>query len=414
MSSDNLAYCPICGDESLPFTPTRGGSGGTSLFQCFLNLFHAKWKRKSFSFCGLCRSHLVLISDLQKKIEELERQLKSHEEELQRRFSSSEVKFERNKLYEEDRRYSLIRKLIRAKVTFPKPESILPVDDDDLEEELEPPRHKKPFQVEYIKVEVESDSKDNINFDDTSNIKEEIVSEDEKPKEEDEGMMEEDVKPPLDSSSSSSDSELDDDDKPSTSLRKKPQQKSKATPDLSPFTTSVDGSMITFHSITLFKTTNPSSPNEPFGYRCSDCGLLLRNHRQLIRSHVIRAHTTLHACPHCPKRFDKASKLQRHVNESHKKVVTQTCPICERPFKFSTSIDYHIWSHYLWQKRKTELQEHVKEEHSNETSLCGVCGRAIKDLKEHMRATHPPPEKFKFECLICKKKFPLGANSSNI
>ncbi|ODM92937.1 putative zinc finger protein [Orchesella cincta] len=282
-----------------------------------------------------------------------------------------------------------------AKVSLPEPDSdsiISDNDDDDYEQVLEEAQPERPFKVEFIKVKIDDDPLRNSTTHDDDDDGE---LDEERDHSTDSETIDED-----NSSSSASEEEDDgvnDDDeyKPSTSDLEKPTKGQKRPRDFTKFLKSADGNEISFHNVTLSKI--PSSNEDPDRYRCTDCDTVLPNNRDILRFHIIRSHTTLYACPHCPKRFEKASKVERHVTEVHQKLPNSTqiktfqCDICEDEFPGIKS-----------------LQHHIKRAHSNEKSLCGVCGKEVKKLRIHIKSKHTAPEEMKFECPTCKMKFTYG------
>jgi len=198
--------------------------------------------------------------------------------------------------------------------------------------------------------------------------------------------------------------------------------------------------VVTYYNIPLHKTTKTDK------YKCSECDSILPNLRSRMRNHVIKFHTELFACPHCSKRFEAPSNLQKHVESclNPKQVAaSKTCEICGRPFLTLESIKKHRWTHYSEQEKeeafnrgekmplnrarafecdqdgckagfrnKVLLDEHLKTRHfqvetreEKEKQLCGVCGVTVINLRSHMANKHKPVEERKFECGVCKKRF---------
>ncbi|CAL8136880.1 unnamed protein product [Orchesella dallaii] len=499
-------FCPVCGEEPSPSSNTsfkKLSSGGGSIFQCFLKLFSAQWKEKVFSFCEQCTTHIVLISELQTELQKLEMSLNLQVNNFKDKLISSERKFESSGLYQRDNRYLRFRrKILGGKL--PQTETGAPCnsnDDDEalLEESL--PGPAAPVKVEYIMVakeEIDNDEEDdfnpiiNINSINVNDNAHNFEAEDEHLKEEedqsipleeeeeemkveiesdfelssaDEAEEEEDVEEEDDnardddddedyvkSSSSSEDSEDDDEieeeeeedlekiasenkgkSPPKTGESKPPTESTKTDED-------TDYPFITYRGFRLYRVSDTH-------YKCSECSLLLPNRKRQIRSlrtHIVREHTTLYTCPHCPKRFGWHYNLNRHIDASHKKISVDECPICGRPFTWKGPRDSHIWTHYSDQDkaealakgerlpsafrikykcskcpqrfiRKSHLDKHFKANHVpkelriKEKSLCGICGAWVIDLYQHKTFKHASPEELKFGCNLCHKKFSRGS-----
>ncbi|ODM91031.1 putative zinc finger protein [Orchesella cincta] len=104
--------CLLCGGDNQDVGRTEEVDKGT-VFECFYKLFLVKstnqgfWRveedRGEFPFCYKCSTQLLLVWDLQKKLEELELTLRKKVEE-------GESKFETGGAYQEDKRYYKIRR----------------------------------------------------------------------------------------------------------------------------------------------------------------------------------------------------------------------------------------------------------------------------------------------------------------
>ncbi|ODM88274.1 Serendipity locus protein H-1 [Orchesella cincta] len=316
MGSANPANCPICGDVSVPLTPNLTGT------------------------------------NLQKKVEELENKIKSHEKVLQARFSSSEVKFERNKLYEKDGRYLSFRKYIRVKL-----ESVLPKDDDDdLEEEMGAPQRKKPFRGKRVKVETEDEPMGSSILDDVENIMEEVVSEDDKSEanyEEDIERKEEVLKPRRESSSSTSVSE---------------QEEIMVEED--------EGQHVESSSL----ESEDGGLQEEHTNKTSRSGREVKDLKEHMKGRHPAPKKLKYECHLCKRKFQTGGKLRGHVKQAHAVVGGWECEVCGREFKFERYLNEHKLVH-----------ETVKRFSCN---LCGtgftknsVMQRHIKNIHEGMPRT---------------------------
>ncbi|CAL8149202.1 unnamed protein product [Orchesella dallaii] len=484
MSCEYPIYCAVCGNEGDGSSniPSKLSTGKPiSIFQSFLKLFQAKWNGKTFPFCEECRTQLVLISQLQDNLQQLEKKLKQTQQQLVTKFQCSETKFKKNRLYTKDERYFKLRKQIlgdKVQAQLESCKSASVANDDESEEEK-----NRGFEVEYIMVEVE-DSEDKSSASTSSSHAPQTQHEDGSRQKEQDGAVGHDKNVVMVDHDEEEDKETTPPPSPIAKAPKphrKPKKKKKSLL-LSPESESEEedddddnddddefipdddddddngdqedigeGSgrlsahqvrqqmgrkTIYFHKVRLDLLGRDK-------YKCSQCQSILPNRRNIIRAHVIREHTLLHACPHCFRGFDRASRLKQHIKCTHdKKGSPQTeCPICSRPFLRTDGVKTHIWTHYSKQDKAEAINRgdkvpygHVKDyecthancnrvykssaslarhlsgthgegETGNQTQLCGICGAAVKNLRTHMDIKHTAPEDKRFECGICKKRF---------
>ncbi|ODM91129.1 Zinc finger and SCAN domain-containing protein 2 [Orchesella cincta] len=426
-------FCPICGDDSTSDISSRLSSG-VRIFQSFLKLFGASsWNGGNFGFCDLCKMQLLLISQLQQDLVELEKKLEKHEKNLREKLEGSEVNFQKNSVYSKDQRYLKLRRQLvggaigdeeahRIKVEVEDPlendgndprnmldlEYILPLSHSEEEEDSPPPRskrHRAPPQRFSPAVEKVIKKKAQI-----KSTEEE--SENDNAPEQDDYDSDSEISPP------SIEALVEKGKKPSL-----PKQ------------------TISIYKIRLTKVPTSDS------YQCSACSLILPNNINKMRSHVAKEHTNLFVCPHCDKRFDRPTYLRAHVDYHHKNLppeVTCHCTICQKPFSRPYRLRDHLWTHYSEVEKAaalsrgekpprgilktfqcseegcgrkfgtmSKLDKHIQEFHlkvAPEKKLCGICGASVTNLLNHTKLKHSSYEERRYQCLQCDKKFVFTMN----
>jgi len=207
-------------------------------------------------------------------------------------------------------------------------------------------------------------------------------------------------------------------------------------------------SKLTIHNVLLSKSGSST-------YKCSECNEIVSNQKKTLRRHVVKHHTSLHVCSHCPMRFGSLLRLNRHQVICEKKknnpkpppITKKPCPICGRVCHVY-DLKKHMWTHYSEQDKADavargemdpsvrnknqdrqlfhcdqcfkqfasmgRLEAHFKAVHEEDAAatsppekkkkLCGICGEAVKSLSAHM-IKHQAYQDRRFSCSICSKRF---------
>lgn len=133
-------------------------------------------------------------------------------------------------------------------------------------------------------------------------------------------------------------------------------------------------------------------------------------------------------CDICNTQFSLLKQLFQHYLEVHsveeKSVRPYSCEICNNRFRTSTNLTTHMLYHEGNRTNicsicgkgfitKIDLMAHeqIHDEHRNHK--CDRCGKAFKtntNLRTHFLIVHTDPSLWKYECRICKKKFPQKSN----
>ena len=134
---------------------------------------------------------------------------------------------------------------------------------------------------------------------------------------------------------------------------------------------------------------------------CDVCGKTCAT-KKLLRSHMLVHTSQMVKCPKCiPDRFLKEYVLKRHLKNCHKEAdVPCEFPGCEKKFK-----------------QKEVMQRHIKSVHMLERTLCSRCGEAVLNLSYHLETCNKDNLK-NVTCKICNKQFSskyiLGMHERNI
>ncbi|KAK9512983.1 hypothetical protein O3M35_001281 [Rhynocoris fuscipes] len=144
-----------------------------------------------------------------------------------------------------------------------------------------------------------------------------------------------------------------------------------------------------------------------------------------MSEHMNRKHSNnkSHVCMLCDKAFRFKSSLMQHVN-SHAVLTSHRCKICGRSFNSTEELDDHVKTHRAIKREYTCRQCGQKftskyscwvhlNTHMRNTKLgltCQICGRVLSTratLKEHMfiHSGEKP-----FECQLCGRKIRHRAN----
>jgi len=121
---------------------------------------------------------------------------------------------------------------------------------------------------------------------------------------------------------------------------------------------------------------------------CSVCGRLCRT-KKILRSHMLVHTSKIVKCPKCiPEKFLKENGLKKHLKNCHK-VADVPCefPGCEKKFKL-----------------REVMQRHIKSVHMLERTLCSRCGAAVLNLSYHLETCNKDNLK-NVICKTCNKQF---------
>ena len=102
----------------------------------------------------------------------------------------------------------------------------------------------------------------------------------------------------------------------------------------------------------------------------TNCHMTCR-HAKLLETHITAAHTEINkskTCPHCGKTLG-VSSLHAHIKHVH----TGELRLCSK-CPFST-------------KNMSTLKNHFRVKHTSWKQSCQFCGKIVKDVKTHWRAT---------------------------
>lgn len=125
-------------------------------------------------------------------------------------------------------------------------------------------------------------------------------------------------------------------------------------------------------------------------YVCDLCGKDYYTITQM-RSHIYLTHCTeFHfECTECPRKFKTKAYLDRHKENVHNKNLRYPCLYCGKLFKKNFQLKSH------------ELQ------HTMERELCKICGKMVRNMKNHLKTTHNQNKKRPelIPCPTCGKGF---------
>jgi len=124
-------------------------------------------------------------------------------------------------------------------------------------------------------------------------------------------------------------------------------------------------------------------------YPCEICGKQF-NSLGGVQAHKRYSHEGIceqKKCQECGKTFNNSILLQRHIDTVHERVTCHTCG--EKVGKWSL---------------KKHLQSH------EEKTICEICKKAVRNMKNHIRAMHTPEIQKSHECPECGKGFHKADN----
>jgi len=121
---------------------------------------------------------------------------------------------------------------------------------------------------------------------------------------------------------------------------------------------------------------------------CNVCGKKCAT-KKLLRSHMLVHTSEMVKCPICiPDRFLKEYVLKRHLKNCHKQAdVPCEFPGCEKKFK-----------------QKEVMQRHIKSVHLGERTLCSLCGEGVLNMSYHLETCNKDNLK-NVTCKLCNKQF---------
>lgn len=133
---------------------------------------------------------------------------------------------------------------------------------------------------------------------------------------------------------------------------------------------------------------------------CEKCKMIFRSSVKLV-DHCIKKHDMKikdirpFTCDRCPRTFCSSSNLLQHV-KYHKAVRSNMCTFCGKGFITKTDLNIHE-KHHL-NKREYKCDE------------CGKCFNTHKDIRSHKLVVHTAANRWKYQCEICNKPFPIKSN----
>lgn len=150
--------------------------------------------------------------------------------------------------------------------------------------------------------------------------------------------------------------------------------------------------------------------------------------QQPRKSHFLSELTSIHQCPHCPKRYINASRLKEHMQKHEEK--KYMCKVCGKLFSTKQILRQHEFTHgdpqYLCSLcsrtfyRKSHLLKHMNvhdpdnarasragpQPHRDGLNRCRECKNVFesKELLFHYKSSHPHIQLQNYTCEICKEE----------
>ncbi|KAF7271811.1 hypothetical protein GWI33_015356 [Rhynchophorus ferrugineus] len=135
-------------------------------------------------------------------------------------------------------------------------------------------------------------------------------------------------------------------------------------------------------------------------FTCEKCSSTFTSSIKLVNHCVLEHEMTVKdvrpfVCDRCPSRFCNSSNLLQHI-KYHAAVRSNICTYCGKGFITKTDLNIHE-KHHL-NKREYECDE------------CGKCFNTHKDIRSHKLVVHTDSDRWKYQCEICHKPFPIKSN----
>ena len=152
-----------------------------------------------------------------------------------------------------------------------------------------------------------------------------------------------------------------------------------------------------------------------------NCGISFPTLDEKVK-HFKIVHKGYEECPHCHRVVLHAAS-ERHVcdpffkenkNKSGKHKV-HVCNDCGKQFTEQSAFYYHKYTVHEAEevncevcgkmfRSKVHLQDHISRVHKEKTS-CTICGIAVRNINNHIKAVHTENDKKKYQCEFCWKGF---------
>ena len=107
--------------------------------------------------------------------------------------------------------------------------------------------------------------------------------------------------------------------------------------------------------------------------------------KERLRVHE-KEHNDIFSCTICDHKTNSKTALYLHKRKNHSVTISLTCPECQKLMRSPNS-----------------LKCHQKKVHN--ATVCNVCGKVIKNIKQHMGEMHIEQSKKKYQCNKCERGF---------
>lgn len=145
----------------------------------------------------------------------------------------------------------------------------------------------------------------------------------------------------------------------------------------------------------------------PSWYCCEYCPKQFRSWRscQVHRKNLHLSGVSVIECSDCGSGFHRIADYEFHRKHAHNKHCSHTCPICERTFNTTGSLDRHLTTKHIEnrprKKRKNEFQ-HVADDGTISCLKCGHIAKSAQMLRIHVQRTHKGSQTA-FTCEVCQQ-----------